>query len=185
MLKLFVKEKDYEIVSELGAKFSKPNNCWYVPSGKKITDFNRFIPLTIELVPQNNWAFNLRSILNQEQWDTVRRASYKHSNYTCEICGNKASKYFPEIKHPVECHEIWEYIENEHIQRLGGIISLCHDCHRAKHIGKAEIDGVLDEICQHIADVNSWTLKEVNKYIQESFEIWNNRNRHNWKLEIE
>ncbi|NLZ72776.1 MAG: HNH endonuclease [Bacteroidales bacterium] len=142
------------------------------------------MPLTIELVPYSNWAFNLRSILTEEQWGIVRRAKYKEANYRCEICGNQTSKYFNDIKHPVECHEIWKYDDINKIQSLDGLIALCHDCHRAKHIGKANADGVSEVIYEHIANVNDWDIDSVEKYISECFDVWEERSKYNWTLKI-
>ena len=140
--------------------------------------------MSIELVPQGNWYNNLRSILPQEEWDILRREQYKKAEYKCEICGNQRSKYF-DIGHPVECHEIWEYDDENKIQTLKGLISLCHDCHRAKHRGKANIDGVGNLIDKHIADVNGWSMNAVKQYVDESFFIWNLRSDFDWELKID
>ena len=67
--------------------------------------------LTIELVPKTAWFSNLRSILARAAWDKLRKESYKNAAHKCEICGGYGKK------HPVECHEIWEYDDKNHIQK--------------------------------------------------------------------
>lgn len=88
--------------------------------------------LTIELVPSTSWFSNLRSLLSSEEWDKIRRGCYKNANYKCEICSGVGPK------HPVECHETWEYDEKQGIQKLIGLIALCPSCHEVKHVGLEE-----------------------------------------------
>jgi len=47
--------------------------------------------ITIELVPQTSWFVNVRSMVSTEDWDTLRKESYRNSNYKCKICGNVVS----------------------------------------------------------------------------------------------
>ena len=88
--------------------------------------------LTIELVPSTCWFSNVRDHVSKSIWDKLRKATYRQSNYRCEICGDRGSK------HPVECHEIWHYDDDKYIQTLTGLTALCPDCHRVKHIGLAQ-----------------------------------------------
>ena len=75
--------------------------------------------LTIELVPSTSWFNNVRSQVSAQEWDIIRHIVYAKANNICEICGGKGNK------HAVECHEIWEYDDKEHIQKLIGMIALC------------------------------------------------------------
>lgn len=68
--------------------------------------------LTIELVPSTSWYSNVRSMVKPEEWDILRRISYKEAQYRCKICHGQGTK------HPVECHEIWEYDDAKHTQTL-------------------------------------------------------------------
>jgi len=133
--------------------------------------------LTIELVPKTAWYINLRSELPKEQWDKIRKETYKKANYKCEICGGKGKKW------PVECHEIWEYDDENHIQTLKGLISLCPDCHQVKHAGLAKIKGKYEIIKKHLAKVNKWTIEEAEKYIEEQFDIWEKRSKYKWEID--
>jgi hypothetical protein len=51
---------------------------------------------------------------------------------TNEIC--KETGKTQGYKHNVECHEIWEYNDEDKIQKLIGLISLCPICHLTKNI---------------------------------------------------
>ncbi|HEY9705549.1 MAG TPA: HNH endonuclease [Allocoleopsis sp.] len=134
--------------------------------------------LNIELVPSTSWFSNLRSLLTTEEWDKVRKGCYKHAGYKCEICGGVGPK------HPVECHETWEYDEAKGIQKLVGLISLCPSCHEVKHIGLAGINGRRDEAVKHFCAVNGCSKEEAEKYISECFEIWNRRSQQDWTLDV-
>ena len=134
--------------------------------------------LTIELIPSTSWFSNLRSILTSGEWDKVRKSCYKSANYKCEVCGGVGEK------HPVECHETWEYDEINGIQKLISLIALCPSCHEVKHIGLAGIKGRTQEAIEHFCKVNACTKTEAEKYIKEAFETWNKRSEQEWQLDI-
>jgi len=134
--------------------------------------------LTIELVPSTAWYSNVRSNVSQAEWDVLRKECYKKAGYKCEVCSGKGPK------HPVECHEIWEYDDEAFTQTLGGLIALCPDCHEVKHIGLAGIKGRQSQAIAHLAKVNGITLEEANIYVEASFETWSKRSQKDWKLDI-
>lgn len=136
------------------------------------------IKLTIELVPSTSWFSNLRSLLSAEEWDKIRKGCYKHAEYKCEICGGIGPK------HPVECHETWEYDEEKAVQKLIGLIALCPNCHEVKHIGLAGIRGRKAQATSHFCKVNECTEVEAQKYITEAFELWGKRSELEWQLDI-
>ncbi len=134
--------------------------------------------LTVELVPSTSWFSNLRSLLTSAEWDKIRKACYKKANYKCEICDGKGDK------HPVECHETWEYDDINKIQKLVSLISLCPNCHEVKHIGLAGIKGRKENAMSHFCKVNKCAMAEAEKYVQEAFVLWNTRSEVEWKLDI-
>lgn len=134
--------------------------------------------LTIELVPKAVWFSNVRSMVSRQDWDFLRRNSYKKASYLCEICGGVGKH------HPVECHEIWQYDDNKHTQKLLGLISLCPLCHEVKHIGLASIHGRIDTVKRHLAKVNTWTERETNEYVSEQFDVWMDRSLYEWKVDL-
>lgn len=134
--------------------------------------------LTIELVPSTSWFNNVRTQVSTQEWDIIRHAVYAKANNVCEICGGKGKK------HAVECHEIWEYDDKEHIQKLTGMIALCPGCHRVKHIGRAQIQGEYGIALSHLAKVNGWTKEDAQLYVEAQFEQWAKRSKYQWKLDI-
>lgn len=134
--------------------------------------------LTVELVPSTSWFNNVRSKVTTQEWGTIRKAVYAKAQNRCEICGGKGTK------HAVECHEIWEYNDINHIQKLIGMTALCPECHRVKHIGMAQVRGEYGIALAHLAKINKWTKEEAGLYIEAQFEQWARRSKHQWTLDI-
>lgn len=134
------------------------------------------LKLTIELVPQTCWFSNVRSHVTKTQWDHIRKQVYTAAYDTCEICGGIGDK------HPVECHEVWNYDDKNHIQKLERMIALCPDCHAVKHAGFYIINGKDKLISNHFNKVNK--VKNCNKYMIKAMEIWTERSKFEWTLDI-
>lgn len=134
--------------------------------------------LTIELVPRTCWFTNVRDRVSRCDWDRIRSNVYRSAGYRCEVCNGRGSR------HPVECHEVWEYDESARVQRLLRMIALCPACHEVKHIGLAGIKGRGDLAREHLATVNGWTSAEASRYVDEAFAIWRLRSGQTWKLDI-
>jgi len=150
-----------------------------LPSNKNMLYYDRVknYILTIELVPQTSWLNNVRAILSKNEWDKLKQQIYIKANYICEICGSKGKK------HPVECHEIWEYDDINLVQKLSGMIALCPNCHMVKHIGLAQVQGKMTKAINHLKKINKISDKEANQYIKDSFLIWNTRSSKQWKVD--
>ena len=144
-----------------------------------LSESKNIFPLTIELVPKSSWYSNVRSNVSDNEWNIIRRKCYKNANYKCEICGNVGDKY------PVECHETWNYDDNNKTQTLIGLISLCPNCHKTKHIGLAQINGEEEIVINQLMKINQISRKKAIKYIDKSFNIWQLRSNSEWKIDIE
>ena len=134
--------------------------------------------LTIELVPRSSFYKNLRAHLPKRAWDRIRKKIYKEANYHCEICGGKGSR------HPVECHEIWAYDDENNVQRLTGFQALCPACHLVKHAGRASVKGLWEEAMEQLGKVNGWSVEEAERYANRQFAIWGKRSRHEWSQDL-
>jgi hypothetical protein len=134
--------------------------------------------LTIELVPSTAWGDNLRSALTKAEWDVLRKQAYQKAGYCCEVCGGKGHKW------PVEAHEIWEFDDNTRIQTLKGLMALCPACHAVKHMGRSLAVGKGNQTGTHLARVNGWAMADVWSYYDRQMEIWEERSKHSWSLDI-
>jgi hypothetical protein len=132
--------------------------------------------LTIELVPETCWFSNVRSEVSDEDWEKIKKITFRNANYLCEVCGGRGPQW------PVECHGIWHYDDRGHTQTLLGFIALCPPCHEVKHRGFANIQGRGEIADRHLAKVNKWTMPKTKQYVEEQFQLWKKRSQHEWKL---
>jgi transposase-like protein len=164
-----------------GARWDSTARKWYVPSDANLATFQSWLPppsLTIELVPQTCWYSNVRSHVSKEDWDKLRQRTYSLANNRCEVCGGIGPQ------HPVECHEVWHYDDEQHIQKLVRLIALCPSCHEVKHMGYANTQGRGQIAQRHLAKVNGWTPEQTKVYVKECFQLWEQRSQHEWRLDI-
>jgi hypothetical protein len=138
--------------------------------------------LTIELVPRTSWYNNVRSNVSKERWDELRNHCYNKAGHKCEICGSIGKEQG--FNHNVECHEIWEYDEYHHVQRLAGLIALCPLCHKVKHAGLAQINGEENLVISQLMKVNNMDEFEAKNYLQDAFLIWDERSVFEWNVDI-
>lgn len=124
--------------------------CLILKPGKKLI-------LTPELIPYSMHGKNVRAVLSAEDWQAVARHSYKEAGYRCEICGAKGK---------LECHEIWQFNDRNLVQSLVGLITLCPDCHRVKHIGLARKMGWYGDALEHMAKINGISKSKARQHIE-------------------
>ena len=134
--------------------------------------------LEIDLIPRTSFYDNVRSEVPKKKWDELRRACYMEAGYLCEICFGRG------MKHPVECHEVWEYDTVTGIQKLIKLIALCPMCHKSKHYGLARKIGMEEVVIKHLMKVNRATRPEIEKHVVQAFELWRTRNQIKWKLDL-
>lgn len=136
------------------------------------------LKLSIELVPSSSWYSNVRSNVSKDNWEKIKKVIFKNADYKCEICGGIGKK------HPVECHEIWEYDDKNHIQKLVGCIALCPSCHRVKHYGLSSIQGLEVPTKKWFCKINNIDFNEANVEISKAFSTFNERSKHQWTLDL-
>jgi hypothetical protein len=138
------------------------------------------LKLLIELVPSTSWYDNLRKVLPQEEWDKIRKKSYKDAGYKCTICS---------VQGKLNCHEVWNYNDETHVQKLEGFIAICDLCHHVKHIGLAGIlssKGELDyeKVIEHFMKVNECDRRNFDEHKKRAFEKWHERSKHKWHMDL-
>ena len=134
--------------------------------------------LTIELVPKTSFYNNVRKILTRSEWKKISKETSTKANNICEICGGVS------WNRSLDCHEIWEYDDINHIQTFKRFIALCTKCHEVKHIGKAEVDGHLERAAKHFMKINNINHYAAQRLLQEAFDLWAERSQYNWTIDI-
>jgi hypothetical protein len=138
------------------------------------------LKLTIELVPRTSWCENLREVLPSSQWNKIRKRVYAEYDQRCGICRAEGS---------LNCHELWEYDDQKHIQTLVGFVALCDLCHRVKHIGHTTIlarKGYVDyeEVAEHFMTVNDCDRATFERYKEVAIKQWMKRSEHEWDVDM-
>lgn len=134
--------------------------------------------LSLELVPQSAWGFNLRSELRPSEWDRLRKATYAKAGHKCEVCGGVGPKG------RLEAHERWSYDDASHVQTLVSLEALCTRCHECRHLGRAMAVGNGDRALAHLDRVNGWTPKQTEDHVVGAMAVWRERSRHSWTLDL-
>lgn len=137
--------------------------------------------LNIELVPSTVWNSSLYQLLPRNIWNTIRDDHIERHGRKCQICD--------ETRGVMNLHEIWNYDDTKHIQKLEGFILLCRMCHHVKHIGLAGIlasQGKLDynKVIEHFCEVNACSKKEFEVHKAEAFETWSIRSFYEWEQDF-
>jgi hypothetical protein len=140
----------------------------------------RELRLKTELIPQTAWRKNLRNELPRKVWDKIRTDVCAYQGQKCGICGAAGR---------LSCHEVWEYDDLNHIQKLKRFIALCDLCHHVKHLGHATIlaeQGKLEmrKIEEHFMRVNSCDLETFKMHAIEVGVKNLERSKHKWRLEL-
>lgn len=133
-------------------------------------------PLEIELVPQTAWYSNLRKILSKTDWQKLSK--YVRADGVCDICG----RHLPQSK--LDAHEKWSYDLETGVQKLEDILSLCKDCHRVKHIGRAQMVGEEPLAKAWFMKVNQCSEEDYEEAMRIATVQWLIRSQHEWELDV-
>ncbi|EKD98127.1 MAG: hypothetical protein ACD_23C00570G0002 [uncultured bacterium] len=179
----------------LGARWNPKVKRWFVPDNVDVAPFVRWIEpqtlksdresahsiksprLYIDMIPTTAWYSNLRSILTPEEWQAVKIQTATAAHHHCQACGNQGGR------HPVECHELWNFNYDTYTQVLTRTVALCPDCHRATHFGLARVKGYADAAKAHLMKVNGWSQADVALHIINANDEFQERNCIDWILD--
>jgi 5-methylcytosine-specific restriction endonuclease McrA len=145
---------------------------------EKLLLLHQALRLQIELVPASCFWSNVRSNIEEADWDRIRKIVFDKANHLCEICGGKG-KY-----HPVECHEVWVYETPAFVQRLDFFQALCPMCHEVKHLGLAGLRGTWRRAFKRFTSMNQLDEKTAVGIENAVFKQWEIRTDSYWKLDV-
>jgi len=122
----------------------------------------------------------MRKVMSQWDWDVLRKKIYADYGHKCGICGATGR---------LDCHELWEYDDQEQMQTLRGFIALCDLCHHVKHIGLARIladEGKIsmEDIIAHFLQVNGCEYPDYFNHAHSSWATWEKRSKHDWQVDL-
>ena len=144
------------------------------------------LKLTIELVPGTLWYQSLRSVVGNGVWSKITYRVCENALGKCEVCGRLVGTW--DCKR-LNCHELWEYDDLLHIQKLVGFIALCDLCHHAKHLGllgtlvardPVKYKGLREAVVSNFCAVNKCSRKAYESYYLESMLVFATRSQFKW-----
>jgi hypothetical protein len=138
----------------------------------------QFPKMRVEIVPLTCWQSTVRSYLTDHYWRKLSREVADETGRRCEICGGRGRQ------HAVECHEVWAYDDNQHVQILLRLQALCPMCHYVKHLGRSFHLGYGEQACGRLARLNGWDAATTNWYVDAVFKQWEERSNHEWGLDL-
>mmetsp|Transcript_41064 Transcript_41064/g.87462 ORF Transcript_41064/g.87462 Transcript_41064/m.87462 type:complete len:389 (+) Transcript_41064:40-1206(+) len=187
-------EKDE--AKELGARFDDERRLWYThKTNDALVQRWPRVPITlvgedrsfggnelfVDMVPQTCWFTNVRSCVDEADWDRLRHHIYERVGYHCECCGVDC-RSTEGVR--LEAHERWRFTSNPRTQTLARVVALCNLCHESTHMGLAEVQERGEVARAHLRRVTGMSEQECERHVQEAFETWAERSQHQWELNL-
>lgn len=134
--------------------------------------------LNVELIPKTCWGSNLRTKLKKSDWDKIRKEVYTRENMHCHICGAECKS--------LDAHEIWQFDEKNHIQKLVGIVGLCQSCHNVIHFENTRMRGYGEQAIKHFMKVNECygMIDFANNHMSAVADYTRRSKITDWKLDV-
>ncbi|MBC7091605.1 MAG: ribonuclease H-like domain-containing protein [Nitrososphaeria archaeon] len=141
-------------------------------SGDKLGSALKLKP---ELVPSPLWGKSLANLAERSVkwyiiWKNTRARELKRSGGRCEYCGTTIG---------LTVHEVWDYDDEKHVQKLIGFKVSCRACSLVNHFGFASVKELADVALEHFMQVNSLNREEALKIISKAFDVWQKRSSYN------
>jgi len=141
-------------------------------------------PLQVEAIPSTSWGASLANLLSSSAWTEIRKAATSRYGGLCQTCGQLRNGS------RIECHEIWDYdLDMEagagmKVQRLVGLMSVCKACHGVFHQGFSAMRGHGDQAEYRLADINGWSMAELETALEYMHANYVARSKHSWALDL-
>jgi len=144
-----------------------------------------------DLIPYSSWGSSLSNLLTKRSWDMLRHPRIEKNNNVCELCGGKFKV--------LDVHEVWSYWVKESneaqirsnvlpgrigVQRLDGLLTVCHECHKCFHLGFAHATGDLDNVLKRLSMINGWKGAQSKDYFKTVGDRWKSLSRLSWILDF-
>lgn len=140
----------------------------------------RRLKLQIDLVPRPSWGTSLHNNMPRSAWDNLRKQVHERNGSKCQICGS------PDKLH---CHELWEFDDKTHVQKLVGLGTICNMCHHVTHFGRSmqlatagNLD--LEAVVKHFLKVNGCDRATFTTHLREARANFEKRSKHDWCIDF-
>jgi hypothetical protein len=137
--------------------------------------------LFVDMVPESCWFTNVRTCVDQRDWERLRRMITGRAGHRCEVCGRGEDRA---TQRWLEAHERWHYDEQAGVQTLRRLVCLCSSCHLATHMGYANVTGRSEQAIAHLRAVTGMTHAQAMAHIDAAGQLWSTRSARTWALDL-
>jgi len=131
--------------------------------------------LFVEQIPTSCWFTNVRTCMSPSDSARVKALVVARTGRRCEVCGTGAE---PSQGLWLPANERWSYNDATRVQTLRRLVCLCTRCHRATHVGFAEITGHRTQAHAHLRAVNRRIVVDTDAHFAMAARVW--RARSGW-----
>ncbi len=133
------------------------------------------------MLPRSTYGSSLRTVIDPDGWQRLRRAAGRMTGGACAWCGevNLASGW-----RTWETHEVWIFDLATKRQVLAAVVPLCRTCHRTQHIGYARREGLEVDVVARTMRLNRWSHAETARAIAAAEHLASRRGRTAWDLDL-
>lgn len=126
--------------------------------------------LQIESIPISSWGLSLANLLEQKEWNRIRKEVYQRAGYVCQVCSSGDG--------PLHVHEVWKFDDRRRTQTLFDLVCVCKTCHDCIHFLRSTQvydKKYLSLLIEHFLKVNSWSLDDLRVHLTYARSLANKR----------
>lgn len=134
-----------------------------------------------DMIPATTWFSNVRSSIDAQDWQRLRRMLHRRAGGQCELCGRGDD---PGGRGRLDAHERFAYDEAAGTQVLRRLVLVCPACHEAIHYGLAQVRGREEAAFAHLRAVTGFNQQAADALVAYGFTRWRSRSRRAWELDL-
>jgi len=96
----------------------------------------------------------------------------------CQVCSAGASAS------ALNCHELWDYDDDQGTATLVGLRIQCRNCDSAVHMGRAVRLGFGNAALGQLVKVNLIGAREAKMLYRSALDEWRRRNKKQWRIVV-
>jgi len=96
----------------------------------------------------------------------------------CQVYSDAASAS------PLNCHELWDYNDDQSTATLVGLRIQCRNCDSAVHMGRAVRLGFGNTALAQLVKVNLIGAREARMLYRSALDEWRLRNKKHWRIVV-
>lgn len=133
----------------------------------------------VDMLPSSCWTTTYASCISKADDRRIRLGVRQRCGSTCELCQAKEDAQRGIY---VGVMPRYAYVDGRQVlRRLMGVCSTCAD---AVEYGQTQSRGLGGIAKRHLMAVNDWSGAEAQQHIQRAYELWSERSRQEWALDL-